>query len=364
MFDCEALLEPISADSPTGENLREQPSDLTFQNVTECRTEVPPEDDPAGEGREFNWTLANRHCQEALQEKSKDLDLASYLTEAMVHQVGFEGLRDGLHLTNELIERFWDRLHPGLEDDGEIIFPIRGRPLTWLGTSQDFLRAVQSAPLVKCGDGRDLCWSDFTSTEMVDERRAQVGEEAYKELIDAGYLSGEEWNTRFASANVESLRHSLAMIGESETELRTLRAHCESKFEEDEPNFVALGELLMDVREYLESRIPEDAGPVVEEGTPGDEAVAGAAPHAAAGPGATAGPIGSRSDALRRLSEVADYFQRVEPHSPIAYLIQRTVRWGEMPLENLLEELVKDDTVLERIWETLGITRAGTEGGG
>jgi hypothetical protein len=39
----------------------------------------------------------------------------------------------------------------------------------------------------------------------------------------------------------------------------------------------------------------------------------------------------SRADALRRLAAVAAYFRRTEPHSPVSYLVQRAVRWGEMP---------------------------------
>ena len=74
-----------------------------------------------------------------------------------------------------------------------------------------------------------------------------------------------------------------------------------------------------------------------------------------AGAPGTSGPIGGRDDALRRLTEVAEYFRRTEPHSPISHLIQRTIRWGHMPLPSLLQEIVKDDDVLSRIWDTLGI---------
>lgn len=56
-----------------------------------------------------------------------------------------------------------------------------------------------------------------------------------------------------------------------------------------------------------------------------------------------------------RLSEVAEFFRRTEPHSPVSYLVQRAVRWGEMSLEELMRDVVKNPEVLEQIWDTLGI---------
>jgi type VI secretion system protein ImpA len=63
----------------------------------------------------------------------------------------------------------------------------------------------------------------------------------------------------------------------------------------------------------------------------------------------------SRADALRRLEALAAYFRRTEPHSPVSYLVQRAVRWGEMPLEAWLQDVINDDTVLSRVRETLGL---------
>jgi type VI secretion system protein ImpA len=65
-----------------------------------------------------------------------------------------------------------------------------------------------------------------------------------------------------------------------------------------------------------------------------------------------------RADALRRLAAVAEYFHRTEPHSPVAYLVQRAVRWGEMPLEEWLRDVIHDESVLGQLRETLGLKDA------
>ena len=61
------------------------------------------------------------------------------------------------------------------------------------------------------------------------------------------------------------------------------------------------------------------------------------------------------AEALARLAEVAEYFRQTEPHSPVSYLVQRAIAWGQMPLDTWLADVIKDTSVLEGIRETLGI---------
>lgn len=68
----------------------------------------------------------------------------------------------------------------------------------------------------------------------------------------------------------------------------------------------------------------------------------------------TAGAIQGRADALKRLAQLAEFFRKTEPHSPISYLVTRAVKWGNMPLETWLQDVIKDETVLFQIRQTLG----------
>lgn len=72
-------------------------------------------------------------------------------------------------------------------------------------------------------------------------------------------------------------------------------------------------------------------------------------------PAGPAGPITNRKVAFERLKEVADFLRRTEPHSPVAYLVQRAIKWGDMPLETVLAELVKNNDVRRQVYETLGL---------
>jgi type VI secretion system protein ImpA len=69
------------------------------------------------------------------------------------------------------------------------------------------------------------------------------------------------------------------------------------------------------------------------------------------------GPVQHREQALAQLRQVAEFFRRTEPHSPVAYLAEKAARWGEQPLHAWLRSVIKDDASLARLDELLGIER-------
>jgi type VI secretion system protein ImpA len=70
--------------------------------------------------------------------------------------------------------------------------------------------------------------------------------------------------------------------------------------------------------------------------------------------------VSTRTEALQQLQRVADFFRRTEPHSPVSYLVQRAARWGKMPLEEWLQEVIKNTDVLGEVKETLGLAKDST----
>ena len=342
VMDLEKLLAPIREDSPTGVDLREQAADLTFQQLEQERTQVLPEDDPGGSGHEPNWEKVAAQCEDVLSTTSKDLQLAVWLAEARAHLHGFDGLHDGLSLIKELTETFWELMHPGFDPES-LQLPVRARPLNWLGSSSEFVRAAASCTIVPAGGGqRALSWEDYRNSHLVDQKHTLADQMQYDDLRAAGYIDGEEWSARLGALGASELRETVAGVARCQEALGELRGLSDKLFGDDEaPSFVSLAELLLELREYLEERVPS------EEEAPGQEAAGGVA-----GGG---GSLASREEALRRLSEVAEYFRRTEPHSPVSYLVERAVRWGRMPLMDVIQEFVEDPNSLERIRFNLGI---------
>jgi type VI secretion system protein ImpA len=63
----------------------------------------------------------------------------------------------------------------------------------------------------------------------------------------------------------------------------------------------------------------------------------------------------TREDALASLAEIATFFRRTEPQSPLAYTIDDAIRRGRLSWPELLAELVADDNVRNNILVSLGI---------
>ena len=61
------------------------------------------------------------------------------------------------------------------------------------------------------------------------------------------------------------------------------------------------------------------------------------------------GGLGSREEAFRTLEQVAQFFRRTEPHSPISYQLEQAVRWGRLPLPDLIHELIADPARLDEL---------------
>jgi len=63
----------------------------------------------------------------------------------------------------------------------------------------------------------------------------------------------------------------------------------------------------------------------------------------------------SRQLALQKIIEIADYFETHEPHSPLSALLKRCARWGELSLNELLSEMIRDQNARQTVCNLIGI---------
>src|SRR5467141_3065773 len=114
----EDLLVPIPGENPSGSDVRYDTKLLLFDKIREARRQ----DDSLAQGdwqherKVADYGMVSKLAQEALATKTKDLQLAAWLTEALLRTEGFAGLRQGLMLCAGLVENFWDSLYPPIED--------------------------------------------------------------------------------------------------------------------------------------------------------------------------------------------------------------------------------------------------------
>jgi type VI secretion system protein ImpA len=120
----------------------------------------------------------------------------------------------------------------------------------------------------------------------------------------------------------------------------------------DSPSTRRVRELLEQFSEAVNRYAPEategDAAPEAQ------EAAAGALTEGAAAGGAPA-RLATRDDALRTLEDLATFFRRTEPNSPLAYTLQDAVRRARLSWPDLLAEVVPDAATRSAILSSLGI---------
>jgi type VI secretion system protein ImpA len=71
--------------------------------------------------------------------------------------------------------------------------------------------------------------------------------------------------------------------------------------------------------------------------------------------------VHTREEAYRQLKEAAQLIQRLEPHSPIPYLVLRAVKLGEKPFPELIKDLVRNSDIISELYREFGIEEPKTE---
>jgi len=368
VIDLEAILRPISEESESGESLRY--SGL-YGEIVEARRQ----DDNLNQGAwQTELKVADYHkviqlAIPALTNQSKDLQVAVWLSESLTRVHGFAGLRDSLRLISGLQERFWDSLFP-IIDEGDM--EGRANAISWFDSQCS--AAAKTCPIT-AGSGfgyNDLLDAkkfDFPSNiESLDYDSQQRFNQLRQQAETEGRTTAEMWKSAVSQTRRSFVESVDAAIEECWAAYNDLNRVIDEKFDRNQmPGTSELKKTLDDIqtqvkkildRKRLEEPDPADADLPAETTVDEDGTVTVVATSGGGG-----GPVSSRPEALKRLAEIAVFFQKTEPHSPVSYLVQRAVKWGNMPLDTWLQEVIKDTTVLEQLKEMLGVVPAPPDQG-
>ena len=232
--------------------------------------------------------------------------------------------------------------------------------------NQRLPEAVRFVPIARSSRGDQYGWWHWQESRNVDNL-ARTNAEARNVALAEGKVSGEEFDKAVATLRRPHYEALFADIGEAAVELQALDQVVDERFGRGAPSLVALKQAVDDCHTLAEA-IVKRKRELEPDTTPAEAtAVRGTGASGVSASGADAsGMLRDRAAALQQLSEVAAFFRRTEPHSPVSYLVQRAVQWGRMPLEDWLHEVIKDQAVLEHLRDTLGLKESAqnaTSGG-
>lgn len=342
----DAWLEPLG-DPPCGEDLE---WDNDFLEMSQAAVGKP--------GSQFNndsdakppdWRSVKR-LAEGLFERTRDVRIAIYWARAQVHLEGARTLPASMRLVHGLLERYWDDLHPRL-DDGDAY--ARVNALNDMAGVAGLVGDLRQSTIVA---GRGF------------------GELHGRELeIALGMLEPREGEAPMTAAQIG---HMLADAVDEDPKLRSFAGAAAARLEQldalmqekvgygSAPDLSALKSLLSGLQGLMPADAAAESSADGAGDTVGDAAFGAAtddAPMAAAAPrrgGARGaglpGSIDSREDALRAIDLVCAYLDRTEPTNPAQFFLRRARKLVDKNFIELVRELAPES--LDQVAKIMGVS--------
>ncbi len=273
VIDIDAILAPIPGENPAGEDLRYTP---TYEEIKEARRA----DDPFDRGswqyeiKKSDWDKVQTLAVEALTKNTKDLQIAAWLTEALVTTDGFDGLGTGLKIITGLLRDYWGHVYPLIEE-GDIEF--RAAPLEFLNDKLwPFIKQVpitdtsvsQGYSWLKWQESREVGYEADTKNQYgdVDESKKRK----HDEMITEGKLSAEDFDSAVALSPKAFYESISAKVNACREDFKRLDEIVDEKFGSQAPRLAELGGAIEDCAVLILKLLKQKGGVMP---TPETEAV-------------------------------------------------------------------------------------------
>ena len=269
-IDLEMLLQPISEDAPSGENVR-------YSGIYDEISEARRADDSFSLGKwqhELKTADFSRVIELAdytLKTQTKDLQIAAWFAEALTRLRGFVGLRDSLRLLSGLQEIFWETMFPEIDDGDQ---EGRANALAWIETQMAL--AIKEQPITGGAGLNYFNWEESRNFDIPDniDTLDFHDQERYKALRAQAEtekrITGDMWRKARAATSRAFCEEAYFALEECWTEYQNLNRVIEEKFDpKQSPGLTNLRQSLDDVKSQIKRLLDEKR---VEEPDP-EEAV-------------------------------------------------------------------------------------------
>lgn len=240
VLDLESLLRPISEDQPSGRSLAYEGE---YDQIKEARR--ADEDLPQGawtrDTKTADWDLVIEIATDCLGRKTKDLQIAAWLTEASARLYGLAGLRDGFLTLHGIQQAFWDSYYPQVEDND---LESRAGPFFFLNDARVLPRLIRSIPLVAGDDRYSL---DHYHESRETENQIRKNPDAEDDIIASGRLRAERFDQQVAATSRRFYERLVADLRGAFSAFDAFDRGTDERFGRDAPS---LGEVRKALDEY------------------------------------------------------------------------------------------------------------------
>lgn len=320
-IDVEQLLQPVSEESPCGDDLEYDPAFIAMMQAAEGKAEQQMGDEVI-EAEPPDWRAVRDNALE-LFSRTRDLRAGLCLVRAVVSTEGVIGLGSGLAVLRGLIEKYWEQVHPRLDPDDDNDPTMRINILASLCDQDAVLRTVREAPLV---ESRALGRFSLRDIEVA---KGEAQPPAGVEPPDLAAIDGA-----FLDCELESLQGTAEAVAQSLEHMQAIDALLMEKVGSSQaPDLSGLPALLQAAQRILAEQLARRGV---------GEAPEAAAATSGAGPQPITGEVNSREDVIRVLDKACDYFTRHEPSSPVPFLLRRAKTLVSKDFMDIIRDIAPD----------------------
>ena len=322
-IDLASLLSDVSEAEPAGPNLEDE---LQFAELVTTAKGKPEQqfDETVIPGEEPDWRRVKSLALDLIG-RSRDLRVGATLTRALMRTDGFEGLADGLALIHGWADEMWDSVHPQLDPSDPD--PIRrANALSGLDGFDSMIRAVREMPIVASRAVGRYSYKDVLVA--TNKLPAPAGQSDSPSLAAIG--------AAFQDAPIEDVQRTAGDLGRALEAIAGIEKAFTSRVG------AARGVTFDQLSGTLKGAAQVVADQLANKSAAAGDAGVESADGAPSGPRAATGEIRTRDDVVKLLDKMCEYFERIEPSSPVPILLRRAKRLINKSFLDLVRDMASN----------------------
>ena len=346
--------------------------DLIFDPRIDAIVAARQEDDPllaqgnwVTELKVADWDFVKNQCAELLSHTSKDMKLALWYVDALSHTDHLAGISQGLSLLQTLNDDYWLTMYPPLDGEEESM-DIRAGLLSW------FVKALTDD--IKQLSLADTKVESYNYNYYLTARDHDKQRQQNPDSETSNQLTLSDYNHAIKNSSKAWQKTLMSNLNKVTEQWQALTDQLNDLMGMDAPVFAPVTDLLMALKQHLHPLLPEYAdttNSISQEGVA--DTVNSTDDHESTKSNGNKSLASTknvtltdfnpsnrdhqsnRRQALKLLAQIQEYFATNEPHSPVTFLLGRAIDWADMPLDQWLAHIIKNEDQLSMISDMVGI---------
>lgn len=348
------LLTPLSTNNGVGEWLRYDP---VYTKIKDARRE---EDDGMrreaweAELKHANWQEVERLCIEALQTKTKDLQLIVWLLEARLHSYGLDKFSEDTAIFLKFIQAFWQDFYPQKTED----------PLQEFRTHiiEAFLRSAGDIILLKPLNVLSPFFTQLPTLAKCYEadnlektaKRGGAAADAYQKALKDGLITMDRIRNALSEVSKEKGVEKVSMLEACLKNIKDIETFINDEIGNDGPRFDEFSNHLTELKGLYSLCQKEAIEKTIEEKAPSASlASSDEKPEPPENDTKSQTTINDRAGVYQAVRQLSEYLITLEPHSPSPALLGLVGSWENKTLAQILVELQSTQPEIRSLLELL-----------